>query len=42
MIGAATYYISAGSTIVFSTTLAAHILPNRIPRIYQMWKSIRG
>jgi hypothetical protein len=37
MIGAATYYISPGSTIVFSTTLAAHILPNRLPRIYQMW-----
>jgi hypothetical protein len=42
MIGSATYYISPGSTIVFSTTLAAHIRPNRIPRIYQVWKSIRG
>jgi hypothetical protein len=42
MIGAATYYIAPGSTIVFSTTLAAHILPNRFPRIYQFWTSIRG
>lgn len=37
MVGAATYYISPGSTIVFSQVLAAHILPNRIPRIYQNW-----
>lgn len=37
MVGAATYYVSAGSTIVYSQALAAHIVPNRLPRIYQMW-----
>jgi hypothetical protein len=42
MVGAATYYVDAGITVVFGQPLAAHVMPNRIPRIYQQWFSIRS
>lgn len=41
-IGAATYFVAAGATVVFSQPLAAHPVLNRIPRIYREWMASGG